>query len=378
MLYYLLYPLKKYFFVFNIFRYITFRAALAGVSAFMITVIFAPLIINKLRMLKVGETIRQKECPDLYNLHKDKQGTPTMGGVLILLGVFVSTILWADIRNSFVLLALMVTGWLGGIGFLDDYKKLRSANLSTPLALKGEGRVTSNRRGLSKRTKLLAQAIAGGIVGLFLYINPGTSTMLEVPFFKRLAIDLGIFYIPFVILVITASSNAVNLTDGLDGLATGCVVLTAVAYTGMSYVTGHVQFAQYLGIYHLAQAGELSVFCAAIAGSGLGFLWYNTYPASIFMGDTGALALGGAIGTVAVFIKKEIILFLVGGIFVVEALSVLIQIISYRFTGKRIFKIAPLHHHFEMCGWAEPKVTVRFWIIAVILVLLSFATLKMR
>ncbi len=198
MLYYLLYPLKKYFFVFNILRYITFRAAFAGVSAFMITVIFAPLIINKLRMLKVGETIRKKECPDLYNLHKDKQGTPTMGGVLILLGVFVSTILWADIRNSFVLLALMVTGWLGGIGFLDDYKKLRSANLSTRHPERGE--VTGNRRGLSKRTKLLAQAIAGGIVGVFLYINPGTSTMLEVPFFKRLAIDLGIFYIPFVIL----------------------------------------------------------------------------------------------------------------------------------------------------------------------------------
>lgn len=365
MLYYLLYPLREYFFAFNVFKYITFRTVFSGITAFLITVIFAPPIIRRLRILKVGETIRQKECPDLYDLHKEKQGTPTMGGILILLGIFVSTILWADVKNSFVLLTLMVTGWLGGIGFLDDYKKLNS-------------RPGSSKRGLNKRTKLLAQIIAGFIIAVFLYMNPKTSTVLEAPFFKELAIDLGIFYVPFVILVITASSNAVNLTDGLDGLAIGCIVLTAAAYTGMSYITGHIQFAQYLGVYYLPDAGELSVFCAAIAGAGLGFLWYNAFPASIFMGDTGALALGGAIGTVAVFVKKEIILLLVGGIFVIEALSVLMQIISYRSTGKRIFKIAPIHHHFEMCGWAEPKVTVRFWIIAIILVLLSFATLKIR
>jgi len=364
MLYYLLYPLREYFFVFNVFKYITFRAALASVTAFLITVIFAPPIIRKLEKLKIGETVRKKECPGLYDLHKEKQGTPTMGGILILLGVFLSTILWADIKNSFVLLALMVTGWLGIVGFLDDYKKLTSSE--------------SRKRGLTKRTKLLSQIIAGFIVGAFLYTHPKASTILEMPFLKELAIDLGIFYIPFVILVITASSNAVNLTDGLDGLAIGCVTLAAVAYTGMSYVTGHFNFAEYLGIFYLPEAGELSVFCAAIAGSGLGFLWYNSFPASIFMGDTGALALGGAIGTVAVFIKKEIVLLLVGGIFVAEALSVLLQIISYRSTGKRIFKIAPLHHHFQMCGWDEPKVIVRFWIIAIILVLLSFATLKLR
>lgn len=365
MLYHLLYPLREYLFVFNVFKYITFRAAFASITAFLITVIFAPPIIQKLKALKVGETIRQKECPGLYDLHKGKQGTPTMGGILILLGVFVSTILWADIKNSFVLLALMVTGWLGGVGFLDDYKKLAS--------VPGKG-----KKGLNKRTKLLSQIFVSLIIGVFLYTNPKTTTVLEMPFLKELAIDLGIFYILFVMLVITASSNAVNLTDGLDGLAIGCIILTAVAYTGMSYVAGHFQFAQYLGIYYLPEAGELSVFCAAIAGAGLGFLWYNSFPASIFMGDTGALALGGAIGTVAVFIKKEIILFLVGGIFVIEALSVLLQIISYRSTGKRIFKIAPLHHHFEMCGWAESKVTVRFWIIAIILMLLSFATLKLR
>ncbi|MBU1148269.1 MAG: phospho-N-acetylmuramoyl-pentapeptide-transferase [Candidatus Omnitrophica bacterium] len=365
MLYYILYPLREYFFVFNVFRYITFRAALASVTAFLITIIFAPPIIRKLQALNIGETVRNKECPDLYNLHKDKQGTPTMGGILILLGITLSTILWADVKNSFVLLALMVTGWLGGIGFLDDYKKLKS-------------HPKSGKRGLTKRTKLFAQVLAGFIIGLFLYLNPKTTTMLEMPFFKALAIDLGIFYIPFVILVITAASNAVNLTDGLDGLAIGCVALTAVAYAGMSYVTGHIDFANYLGIYYLPEAGELTVFCAAILGAGLGFLWYNSYPASIFMGDTGALALGGAIGTVAVFVKKEMLLLLVGGIFVIEALSVLMQIISFRSTGKRIFKIAPLHHHFEMCGWAESKVTVRFWIIAIILVLLSFATLKLR
>lgn len=365
MLYHLLYPLREYFFVFNVFKYITFRAAFASITAFLITVIFAPPIIKRLKALKVGETVRQKECPGLYDLHKGKQGTPTMGGILILLGVFASTILWSDLKNSFVLLALMVTGWLGGLGFLDDYKKL----ISKP----GMG-----KRGLNKRAKLLSQVFVSLIIGFFLYTNPKTSTMLEMPFLKELAIDLGIFYIPFVIIVITASSNAVNLTDGLDGLAIGCITLTAMAYTGMSYVAGHIQFAQYLGIYYLPEAGELSVFCAAIAGAGLGFLWYNSFPASIFMGDTGALALGGAIGTVAVFIKKEIILLLVGGIFVIEALSVVLQIISFRSTGKRIFKIAPLHHHFEMCGWAEPKVTVRFWIIAIILVLLSFAILKLR
>jgi len=365
MLYYLLYPLREYFFIFNVFRYITFRAALSSITAFLITVIFAPPVIKKLQQLKIGETIRQRYVQDLYNLHKSKQGTPTMGGILMLGGIFIATLLWADIKNSFILLSLMVTGWLGGIGFLDDYKKL----ISGPDA---------KVRGLNKRTKLLAQIIAGLVIGIFLYINPKSTTVLEVPFLKDLVIDLGIFYIPFVVLVITASSNAVNLTDGLDGLATGCIIFTAVAYTGLSYITGHANFAMYLGVYHIPEAAELTVFCAAIVGAGLGFLWYNTFPASIFMGDTGALALGGAIGTVAVFIKKEILLLLVGGVFVIEAASVLLQIISFRTARKRIFKIAPLHHHFEMCGWAEPKVTVRFWIIAIILVLLSFATLKIR
>ena len=366
MLYYLLYPLREYFFIFNTFKYITLRAALASVTAFLITVVFAPIIIKKLQKFKIGETIREKYCPDLYKLHKEKQGTPTMGGLLILIGVAVSTILWADIKNSFVLLALMVTLSLGGVGFLDDYKKLISSQLK------------SGQRGLNKRAKLLSQFVVGGIVALFLYMNPETTSVLEMPFFKRLAIDLGIFYIPFVILVITGASNAVNLTDGLDGLAIGCITLTAVAYSGMSYLAGHIKFAEYLGIYYLPQAGELTVFCSAIVGAGLGFLWYNAFPASIFMGDTGALALGGAIGTVAVFIKKEILLLLVGGIFVVETLSVLLQIVLYRSSGKRIFKIAPLHHHFEMCGWPEPKVTVRFWIIAVLLVFLSIVTLKLR
>src|SRR3989338_3349799 len=365
MLYYLLYPLREYFFFFNVFRYITSRIVFSSVTAFLITVIFAPPIIKKLKSLKVGETVRKKECPGLYTLHKLKEGTPAMGGILILLGVAGSTILCADIKNSFVLLGLLVMVWLGGGGVIYDYKKIFFQS-------------RSRKRGLKKRTKLICQGFIGLVVALFLYKNPHATNVLEMPFLKELAIDMGIFYIPFVIFIITASSNAVNLTDGLDGLAIGCVALTAVSYAGLSYVTGHVGLAEYLGIYYLPEAGELSVFCAAIVGASLGFLWYNSYPASIFMGDTGALALGGAIGTVAIFIKKEIILLLVGGIFVAEAFSVILQIISYRTTGKRIFRIAPLHHHFEMCGWSEPKVTVRFWIIAIILVLISFATLKLR
>jgi len=363
MLYYFLYPLREYWTFFNIFKYITFRAAFSSITAFLIVVLFAPPIIRRLKALKIGENVRGKESLNSYDLHKHKQGTPTMGGILILIGIFLSTILWADLANSYLLLALLVTFWLGGIGFLDDYKKLKNK---------------SGKRGLSKKTKLLAQFIIGLVIALFLYWNPKSSTIIEIPFFKNLAINLGIFYIVFVIFVITACSNAVNITDGLDGLATGCIVMTAIAYTVFSYVTGHVRFAEYLGIYYLPEAAELTIFCAAIAGAGLGFLWYNTFPASIFMGDTGALSLGGAIGTIALFIKKEIILLLVGGIFVVEALSVLMQIISFRSTGKRIFKIAPLHHHFEVSGWAEPKVTVRFWIVAIILVLLSLATLKLR
>lgn len=365
MLYYLLYPLREYFSGFNVFKYVTFRAISSSITAFLIVVIFAPPIIRKLKALKIGENVRQMECPNLYDLHKWKQGTPTMGGVLVLLGVVGASVLWADIKNSYLLLALLVTLFLGGIGLLDDYKKLTYKTKKTA-------------RGLNKRTKLLSQLVIGLVIGLFLYWDPNNSKSLELPFFKNLVMNLGIFYIPFVMIVITASSNAVNITDGLDGLAIGCIVMTAITYTGMSYVTGHVRFAEYLGIYYLPEAAELTVFCSAIMGAGLGFLWYNSYPASIFMGDTGALALGGAIGTVAVFIKKEFVLFLVGGIFVIEALSVLIQIVSFRSTGKRVFKIAPLHHHFEMCGWAEPKVTVRFWIISIILVLLSFVTLKLR
>jgi len=366
MLYYLLYPLREYFTIFNVFKYITFRAAFASITAFLITVIFAPLIIRKLQALKIGESVRQKECPGLYDLHKNKQGTPTMGGILILVGVFASTFLWAELSNLYLLLAIFVTLYLGGLGFVDDYKKLMYA------------KTKKGSRGLNKRTKLFFQALIGLVVALFLYYNPDNTRVVEFPFFKNIVIDLGIFYIPFVILVISACSNAVNITDGLDGLAIGGIIMTAITYAGMSYLTGHVRFAEYLGIYYLPEAAELTVFCAAIVGAGLGFLWYNAYPASIFMGDTGALALGGAMGTVAVFIKKEMLLFLVGGIFVVEALSVLLQILSFRTTGKRIFKIAPLHHHFEKCGWPEPKVTIRFWIIAVILVLLSFSTLKLR
>lgn len=362
MLYYLLYPLRDIFFGFNVFRYITFRAAFASVSAFLITVLFGPFVIKKLKKLKFGEEIRNSECPSLYPLHKDKQGTPTMGGLLILFGVTISTLLWADFKNSFVVVSLLVMLWLGLVGFLDDYKKLRVKTI----------------RGLRARTKLISQILAGGIVGLFLYLRRDANTMLEFPFFKKLSMDLGAFYVPFVILVIVGTSNAVNITDGLDGLATGCVVMAAIAYTGMSYITGHVRFAEYLGVYYTPEAAELTVFCASIVGSGLGFLWFNAFPATVFMGDTGALALGGAIGSIAVFIKKELLLFLVGGIFVMEAASVVIQVFSYKTRHKRVFKVAPIHHHFQLNGWSEPKVTVRLWIVAIILALLSFATLKLR
>lgn len=366
MLPYFLYPLREYFTFFNVFKYITFRAAFASITAFLIIVIFAPPIIKRLQALKIGENVREKECSNLYDKHKIKQGTPTMGGILILIGVFASTLFWAELNNPYLLLALFVTLYMGVLGFVDDYKKLTYK------------KVKSDKRGLSKRTKLFFQAFIGLVVALFLYWNPDNTRALEFPFFKNLVIDMGIFYVPFVMLVIVACSNAVNITDGLDGLAIGAIIMTAVTYAGMSYVTGHVKFAEYLGIYYLPEAAELTIFCASIIGAGLGFLWFNSYPASIFMGDTGALALGGAMGTVAVFIKKEMLLFLAGGIFAVEALSVLLQIISFRTTGKRMFKIAPIHHHFEMCGWPESKVTVRFWIIAIILVLLSFSTLKLR
>ncbi len=364
MLYKFLYQLRDLFFGFNVFHYITFRAVLAAVSSFLFTVIFTPTIINKLSNLGIYQYIRDDSISaPLYQLHKNKKGTPTMGGIIILMAIIISTFCWADVSNKFIQLALFSVVWLGVLGFADDYLKL----------------VRKHSSGLTIPMKLIGQSVLGLIIGLGLYFDKSISTTLDVPFLKNLIVNLGVFYVFFVMLVIVASSNAVNITDGLDGLAIGCVAIAAITYAGFSYIAGHINFSQYLNITYIPQAGELSVFCASIVGASLGFLWFNCFPANIFMGDTGSLALGGAIGLVAIFIKKELLLILVGGIFVVEALSVLLQIILYRYSGgKRLFLIAPLHHHFEIKGWEEPKVTVRLWLIAVILALLSLATLKLR
>ncbi|MFH1201343.1 MAG: phospho-N-acetylmuramoyl-pentapeptide-transferase [Candidatus Omnitrophota bacterium] len=362
MLYYLLYPLRDIFFGFNVLRYITFRAAMAAVTTFILSLVIGPYIIRKLKEFKIGEHIRQEECPSLYDLHEKKKGTPTMGGIFIALSIIVSTLLWADIKNKFIILVLFSSAWLAVLGFRDDYIKLTK----------------ERSKGLTIKGKLFGQLLLGLIIGTILLMDPNTSTRLDIPFLKTVSFDLGIFYILFVILVIVGSSNAVNLTDGLDGLAVGCVIMAALVYSVLSYVTGNIKISEYLFLPYIQGTGELTVFCASILGACLGFLWFNCYPANIFMGDVGSLSLGGAIGTVAVLIKKEILLVFVGGVFVLEALSVLLQIFSFRIYKKRIFKMAPLHHHFQMLGWPESKVIVRFWIIASILAILTLVTLKLR
>lgn len=363
MLYHLLYPLREIWFGFNVFKYITFRAALGAVTAFLISIIVGPYVIKWLYRLKIGEQVRKdKHTIQLSEFHKSKEGTPTMGGLLILIAIVLSTLLWADIFNKYILLVLFSTLWLGAIGLIDDGIKM----------------VKKRSLGLRPLVKLRWQIFLGILIGAILYLDPKFSTALEVPFLKHLVIELGILYILFACIVIIGSSNAVNLTDGLDGLAIGSMIMIALTYTAMSYLSGHFKFSSYLNIFYIAGSGELAVFCAILVGACLGFLWFNSYPANVFMGDTGSLALGGAIGTVAVFIKKELLLLLVGGIYVAEALSVIIQIISFKTRGRRVFLMSPLHHHFQLKGWPENKITVRFWIIGVILALMSLATLKLR
>lgn len=364
MLYQLLYSLSSFHSFFNIFKYITVRSVLAATTAFLISIIFGPSIINKLIKLKVGQQLRRpEECLDLYKLHSSKAGTPTMGGALILFSIMFSVLLWADLGNRYILVTLAVTLMMGIIGFVDDYIKL----------------ARKRSKGLGISGKFLPQAAIGLAVGYFASLDPGLGMKIDVPFLKDFVLDLGVFYIFFVMIVIVGSSNAVNLTDGLDGLAIGCTIMVALAYSILSYVSGHAVFSKYLFIPFVPGSGELTVFCASIVGSGLGFLWFNCFPASVFMGDIGSLALGGAIGTVAVFIRKELLLTIVGGIFVVEALSVILQVGSFRLRkGKRIFRVAPLHHHFQILGWPESKVIVRFWIAGIILAVLTLATLKIR
>ncbi len=361
MLYHLLYPLRNFIFSFNIFRYITFRAAMAVLTAFILSLIFGPLLINKLKAFKVGEKINKADSAKLDDLHRHKQSTPTMGGILILGAVIISTLLWADLSTRCIWIVLFSTIWLGITGFMDDYLK----------------QIRKKASGLTPSVKLTSQIVLGLILGIILIMN-SRDVKLEIPFLKGVNLDLDGLYILFVILVVAGSSNAVNLTDGLDGLAIGIVVMVGIAFSVLCYVSGNIRLSEYLLIPYIKGAGELTIFCASIIGAGLGFLWFNCYPASIFMGDVGSLALGGAIGTVALLIKKEMLLIIVGGIFVLEALSVIMQVSFFKLTKKRFFRIAPLHHHFQFLDWPENKVIVRFWIIAGLLALFTLVTLKIR
>jgi phospho-N-acetylmuramoyl-pentapeptide-transferase len=358
LLFHLLYPLHTSYSVFNVFRYITFRAALAALMALLISFLIGPYLIRLLTAKQIGQPIRE----DGPASHTVKAGTPTMGGTLIILALVISTLLLADIANVYVLLALFATLGFGVIGFVDDTLKLRR----------------KSSKGLTMTTKLLCQIGVALVAVTILYMQPTFNSVVGIPFFKNLRPDIGIWYIPFAILVIVGSSNAVNLTDGLDGLAIGPVMVAAATYVLIVYVTGHVKFAEYLQIPYVGQVGELAIFCAAMVASGLGFLWFNTYPAQMFMGDVGSLALGAALGIVAVMTKNEILLLIVGGVFVAEALSVIFQVFSFKFRGKRVFLMAPIHHHYELKGWPEPQIIVRFWIISVICALVGLSTLKLR
>jgi len=377
MLYYLLYhTLQKYFSPLNVFRYITVRTVYASLTAMFLALVFGPWLIRKLRELQIGQYIREEGPQE----HKKKAGTPTMGGVLIVLSTAVPVLMWADLSNPFVLLSLFALLSFAAIGFVDDYAKVaKQRNL-----------------GLTGKKKLTLQIAVSSVVGIVLLVlatHSAYSTQLIVPFLKRFRPDLVIHsllnsgnlwplaflpFLAFVALVITGSSNAVNLTDGLDGLAIGCTVIAAGALTVLTYVSSNFRWANYLEIQYIPRVGELTVFCGALVGASLGFLWYNAHPAEVFMGDVGSLALGGALGTVAVIIKQEVLLVFVGGIFVVEALSVILQVGSFKLRGKRIFRMAPIHHHFELLGWSESKVIVRFWIVALVFALFALTTLKLR
>ncbi|HEX3129970.1 MAG TPA: phospho-N-acetylmuramoyl-pentapeptide-transferase [Thermoanaerobaculia bacterium] len=358
MLYYLLYPLRDVIPAFNVFRYITFRVAAAIVTALLLSWLLGPWFIRRLRALSVGQNIRDVGP----SAHQVKSGTPTMGGILILFACLGATLLWGNLSNLYVWVVVLVTAAFGAIGFADDYIKVRKRR----------------SLGLTARAKMGLQILAGALMGLALFILPNFDSQLTFPFLKRLVIDLGIFYIPFVVIVLVGASNAVNLTDGLDGLAIGTTSVAAATYAVFTYLAGNRVIANYLQISHVPGVGEVAVFCGALVGSGLGFLWYNAHPAEVFMGDVGSLALGAGIGSVAVLAKQEILLVLVGGVFVMEALSVIIQVASFKLRGKRVFRMSPLHHHFELSGWAEPKVIVRFWILSILFALLSLSTLKLR
>jgi phospho-N-acetylmuramoyl-pentapeptide-transferase len=362
MLYHLLFPFADQVAVFNVFRYITFRAAGAVVTALAVALLLGPWFIRTLRRLSIGQNIRDVG-PQAHHI---KAGTPTMGGLLVLLAVVVSTLLWANLENAYVWLALLLTLAFGAVGFADDFLKVRRRR----------------NLGLSARAKFglqVAAAAAGAVVLLVLpAVGYAFNPTLAFPFFKNVVLNLGLLYVPFVVLVLVGSSNAVNLTDGLDGLAIGVTLVAASTYAVFTYVAGNRIVAGYLQVQYVPGVGEVAIFCAALVGASLGFLWFNAHPAEVFMGDVGSLSIGAAIGSVAVLAKQEIVLVLVGGVFVFEALSVIAQVASFKLTGRRVLRMAPLHHHFELAGWAEPKIIVRFWILAVICALVGLSTLKLR
>lgn len=352
--------LAQYFHFFHVFQYLTLRAILGTLTALVIALTLGPSIIRRLSLRRVGQVVRD----DGPQSHLSKAGTPTMGGTLVLTSVLISTLLWGDLSNRYVWLVLIITLGFGAIGYWDDYRKL----------------VLKHSRGMPARQKYFFQSLLGLGAAVYLYHTAmlPAETQLVIPFFKSISIALGPFFIFLTYLVIVGSSNAVNLTDGLDGLAIMPAVMISGALGVFAYVTGNVQYANYLGIPYVPGVGEIVVFCGALVGSGLGFLWFNTYPAQVFMGDVGALALGAALGIVAVLVRQEIVFFVMSGIFVLETVSVILQVGSYKLTGKRIFRMAPIHHHFELKGWPEPRVIVRFWIITFVLVLFGLATLKLR
>ncbi len=335
---------------------------MAGLTTFLICVFIGPFIIERLKKMNIQEITKRDDCPDLDEFHHPKEGTPTMGGIFIVGSILISVCLWADLANRYILITVFTCAWLAILGWIDDYVKLSQ----------------TGQRGLTKRTKLIWEILLGCFIGSYVYFNPDTSTKLDLPFFKNVVVNLGLFYIPFIALVVIGTSNAVNLTDGLDGLAIGCVLIVSLTLAVLSYISGHLTFSSYLFIPFIPGAGELAVFCAAIMGASLGFLWFNCHPATIFMGDVGSLSLGGTLGIIAVLIKKELLLVIVGGIFVIEALSVILQVLSVKMFGKKIFKVSPLHHHLQLSGWKESKIIIRFWIVAIILALITLMTLKIR
>ena len=359
MIYHLLYPLHATFSFFNVFRYITFRTIFASITALLICLFFGQWMIQKLQEMQIGQQVRD----DGPQSHLVKKGTPTMGGILIILAVVISTLFWTNLSDVYVWIILLVTVGFGLIGFVDDYRKLAG----------------KSSKGVSGKTRLTAEIAIALFVSIVLYFKPGFNSQITIPFFKTVLPNLGWGYVLLSTFIIVGAANAVNLTDGLDGLAIGPVAICFATYLLFAYFAGNVKVASYLQIVHVSGAGELTVFCGAIVGAGLGFLWFNAYPAEVFMGDVGSLSLGGALGTIAIITKQEILLAIVGGLFVMETFSVIFQVGYFKLTGgKRILRMAPLHHHFELKGWAEPKVIVRFWIISILLALLALSTLKLR